>query len=406
MATLFLLRHPTVTWVYIFAQSLALALNVLFTLGLTILTYHLGLKILGREKLKSMVTSTQVIAVFLIVFMSQGVLRYFRGAVEGASSQLSVWFDLLPPVWFGNLATLGAGASFSWFTTLGMFLAIVVPLVMVWLALGVLAESYESAVTALNEQGPPRKLVAGQESRWAERWAQSHWLRWWLRDPVQRAGFMLALAQITRVRNVKLKFFARSLQFASYPCYLLMSGVEMDSPWLAAIFPAVFSLIGYTMGDLILYSEEYVGADIFRYTPMGSPAALFYGARKATLLFGFFTISIIWAAILLMLGAGTHVVGLLVPGLLTGLICSYLPATTKTALIFAQSDPVGMEFSKGCLFQLMPMAIGGVVGGLTYLAHHWGFTPYWVGLMLILYFGLTRLFTHLLERQRLDLEAV
>jgi hypothetical protein len=404
LATIFALKREDVDWRFLLSHPLTLALNILFTLSLVILAYHLCLKLLGRERLRGFMTSVQIVAAFLLVFSSQATLRYFK-PIDGVEWVPATWLNFFPTVWFANLEALILGRPHTPFLWIGAGLALVVPGLLAWVAFDLLAGTYEEAVSALNEQVAPRPIAKEPERRWAERWAQSWWARLWMRDSVQRAGFILTLAQITRVRNVKLKFFSRLIQFSSYPCYVLMSGVEAKSPWLDFFFPGVFGLIGYTLGEVILHSEEFSGADTFRFAPLSSPATLYYGALKATMLVAFIPILVIWSLVLVVLTHDVTFLQYLIPSVLFGLICSYIPALTKPSLIFSLSDPVGLAFSKGCLFQLLPMAAGALLGGISFFARRWNFYPYWVLILFIVFLVLRKLFRARLERQPLDLEA-
>ena len=156
---------------------------------------------------------------------------------------------------------------------------------------------------------------------------------------------------------------------------------------------------------MILHSEEFLGADIFRFTPLPSPAALFYGARKATLALAFIPILFIWSTVLVLLARDVAILESLIPSVLFGLTCSYVPALTKPSLIFSLSDPVGMAFSKGCLFQLLPMLVGALIGGISYFAQQVGLFHAWVLVLAVGFFFLSKFFRARLERQPLDLEA-
>jgi ABC-2 type transport system permease protein len=404
LAMAFALSRPEVDARFLVSHALTLGLNILGTLSFVILAYHVCLKLFGRERLRNFMTTAQIVAAFAILFSSQASLRYFK-SVDGSAWQPSVWLNCFPTVWLANLESLILGLPRTPFLWTGVVLALLVPLLLAWLALSVLAGAYEEAVSALNEQAPPRRITPGQERRWAERWTRSWWAKIWMRDPVERAGFLLTLAQVTRVRNVKLKFFTRLLQFSTYPCYFMMAKGIPQSPWLGFFFPGVFGLIGYTLGDVILHSEEFSGADIFRFTPLPSPAALFYGAQKATLALAFIPILFIWSTVLVLLTRDVAILESLIPSVLFGLTCSYVPVLTKPSLIFSLSDPVGMAFSKGCLFQLLPMLVGALIGGISYFAQQAGLFHAWVLVLAVGFFFLSKFFRARLERQPLDLEA-
>ena len=92
-----------------------------------------------------------------------------------------------------------------------------------------------------------RRLAgAASQSRKASSLAAWAPIRWWLRDPAERVGFLLTLTQVTRVRSVKLRVFPLMIQFTAYPLVFLFGGPAGLTLVFIAL-PAVFSMVGFVI---------------------------------------------------------------------------------------------------------------------------------------------------------------
>jgi hypothetical protein len=368
-----------------------------------VLAYHACLRLFGRERLNGYVTILQVLVALLIILGSQLVPRMLEH--EGLGQWTShPWFTYLPPAWFGSLDTLLVTLQPTSDLWIGAGLAVGVPLLAAWLAFVRLADGYEEVVVALGEQPAARVKVGPSGRRWIERLADSWLLRPWLRDPVQRAGFLVALAQFTRVRGVKVRLYPRIVQFAAYPVMFLVGGFHGDLMLLFIFLPGIFGLIGYTVSEAMLYSEEFAGADLFRFAPLRSPGPLFYGARKAALLLTFLPVLIIWVLAILLLAGQPALLWQLVPAVLFSLLCGLIPPMTKGYLIFSQTEPTGAAIGKGCLIQILPMFAGLALGGVSAACWHYGWYVYFLPVLISGYFVVRHLFRKAIEEQALAQE--
>ncbi len=80
-----------------------------------------------------------------------------------------------------------------------------------------------------------------------ERLADFPGLGWWLRDPVERAAFLLTAAQLTRTRDVKLRVYPQIAQFTVYPLIFAVGGRGDVSGILSGFiagFPGTIPLTG------------------------------------------------------------------------------------------------------------------------------------------------------------------
>ena len=391
------------SWRFLPAHLVSLGLNVLFATSVVVLAYHACLRLFGRERLNSYVTILQVGVALFLILGAQLVPRLVQHESLGAWTNHR-WFLFLPPAWFGSLDALLVTLQPTPELWLGAGLAVGLTLLAAWLAFVRLADGYEEVVVALGEQPAARTPVGPSGRRWIERLADSWLLRPWLRDPVQRAGFLVALAQFTRVRGVKVRVYPRIVQFAAYPLMFVFGGLQGDLLPLFVFLPGIFGLIGYTVSEAMLYSEEFAGAELFRFVPLRSPGPLFYGARKAALLLTFLPILSIWAAAIVVVTGAPLLLWQLVPAVLFGLLCGLIPPMTKGYLIFSQTEPTGAAIGKGCLIQILPMLAGLALGGVSCFFWRYGWYAYYLPVVIAGYFLVRHLFRKAIEEQALGQE--
>jgi ABC-2 type transport system permease protein len=391
------------SWRFLPAHLVSLGLNVLFATSVVVLAYHACLRLFGRERLNSYVTILQVGVALFLILGAQLVPRLVQHESLGAWTNHR-WFLFLPPAWFGSLDALLVTLQPTPELWLGAGLAVGLTLLVAWLAFVRLADGYEEVVVALGEQPAARTPVGPSGRRWIERLADSWLLRPWLRDPVQRAGFLVALAQFTRVRGVKVRVYPRIVQFAAYPLMFVFGGLQGDLLPLFVFLPGIFGLIGYTVSEAMLYSEEFAGAELFRFVPLRSPGPLFYGARKAALLLTFLPILSIWAAAIVVVTGAPLLLWQLAPAVLFGLLCGLIPPMTKGYLIFSQTEPTGAAIGKGCLIQILPMLAGLALGGVSCFLWRYGWYAYYLPVVIAGYFLVRHLFRKAIEEQALGQE--
>ena len=391
------------SWRFLPAHLFSVGLNVLFSTAVVVLAYHACLRVFGRERVNTYTTAMQVLVALFLILGAQLVPRMLQH--EGLGEWTNhPWFTYLPPAWFGSLDTLFITLQPTRELWIGAGLAVGATLLAAWLAFVRLADGYEEVVLALGEQPTERVKVGPGGRRWIERLAGSGLLRPWLRDPVQRVGFLVTLAQFTRVRGVKVRLYPRIMQFAVYPLMFLITGISGDLTPLFIFLPGIFGLIGYTVSEAMLYSEEFAGADLFRFTPLRSPGQLFYGAYKAAFLLTILPILLFWGAAIACVADQLAQLWQLVPALLFGLLCGLIPPMTKGYLIFSQTEPTGAAIGKGCLIQILPMLAGLALGGVSYLFWHLGWYAYYLPVLLAVFVFTRYLFRKAIEEQELAVE--
>jgi ABC-2 type transport system permease protein len=199
-------------------------------------------------------------------------------------SEKSWWIILFPPAWFAGFddAMAGSMKPGSWVLAA---MAIAAPLIVLSIAIGKLARDYGAGLQRLAEvpTGPQRRR------RWLDRLVNLPLMRWWLRDPVERASFLLCGAYLARDRDVKLRIYPAMAPILMMPLIFMSQSFMRDqNSGVAEIFGIVMTscflgLVPWMALDLLQYSQQWQASDLFRAAPLVGPAPLFHGARRAVL---------------------------------------------------------------------------------------------------------------------------
>jgi hypothetical protein len=192
-----------------------------------------------------------------------------------------------------------------------------------WLAFGKLARDYELGLQTLSEASV---LKPGQQARrrWIETLVHAPPLRWWLRDSVSRAGFLLTAAYLIRDRDVKLRVYPGLAPMMVMPLVFLIQGRNTGGFGLAfsGAYLGLIPLMGLT---LLQYSQQWQASDLFRAAPLPGPAPLCHGARRAVLcLLGLPTL-LFFAALGWWFPKESSQLALLLPGIIAVPIYALVP---------------------------------------------------------------------------------
>lgn len=390
------------SWRYVPAHVLSLFLLSLLAVGSVVLAFHLCLKFFGRERLNSMITTSQVLVGVAIMVGGQVVPRMMR-QVDVTQFTDSVWIFALPPVWFGSLDALAVDLAPAFSLWLAAGLAFGVTGLVAWLAFSRLSGSYDRAVLALNEHvASPGQAARGGE-RWTTRLAGWGPMRWWLRDPVERAAFLLTAAQLTRARDVKLRIYPVIAQFAAYPLIFMMGSRNDTHGIMAGLMSGFLGTIPLTLVGLLRFSEEYRGAELFRFAPIGSPGALFFGARKAAMLFVFAPVVLAWILLFTLVWKAGQTLVILLPGLMVAHVLGLLPGVLSPLVPFSETQAESKGMGNGCLPMVLGFGGALTIGGLTSLAKHQGWLWPWMAGVAVVCVALAAVFRRVI-RSRVGFE--
>ena len=170
-----------------------------------------------------------------------------------------------------------------------------------WLAFAKLSGGYETGLTRV-AQAPPAKIGKAGRGRWIDALVDVPPLRWWLRDPVARASFLLTAAYLLRDRDVKLRIYPAVAPFMAMPLIFLLGpsrrGLQGTPGFGIAFAGCYVCLVPMMAIGLLRYSQQWQASDIFRCALLKGPAALCHGARRAVLTFLAFPLFVIYAVLI------------------------------------------------------------------------------------------------------------
>jgi ABC-2 type transport system permease protein len=328
-------RDANLAWPAV--HLLSLALEALFCVSFVVMIYELCLRWFGRERLDGLMTTAQVLMAVVAVVGSQLLPQLlFRSEKFGELERNVWWIALFPPAWFAGIddAIAGSGQASSWMLA---GLALAATAIVTWLAFSRLARSYESGLQRMIQAAPARVPKAGGR-RWLEVLVDLPPMRWWLREPVSRAAFLLSAAYLTRDRDVKLRLYPTVAPMMGMPLIFFFGpsrrGPAADT---AAGFMIPFAgcyvcLVPMMAIQILRYSQQWQAADVFRSSPLASPLPLCHGARRAVLCLVALPLIGIYAILAAIASRDISHVFLLLPGMIVLPIFALVPSLDGTGV--------------------------------------------------------------------------
>jgi ABC-2 type transport system permease protein len=350
-------------WSYPIIHAISTSLEALLSTACVVLTYQLCLRWFGRERLDSLMTAMQVIVAIAAVLSGQLIPRM----MGGISSKLTLaagswWVCLLPPAWFAGLddAVAGSGTRGSW--ALAAFGAAATAVVL-WLAFGVLARDYGAGLQILAEAASARPQ-RGARRRWIDVAVSRPPLRWWLRDSVSRAAFLLTAAYLVRDRDTKLRVYPGVAPILIMPIIFLVQEHGQDRGSFGGAFAGVFlGFIPVFALNLLQYSQQWQAADLFRTAPIAGPAPLCHGARRAVLVFLTLPVLMLFVLIAWVLRGQASPLALLLPGLLALPVFALIPNLRGKGIPLSLPTEESKSASRGLMVVAL-MMVAGLLAGL------------------------------------------
>lgn len=363
-------------WRFPIAHVFSTSLEALFCTGCVVMVYQLCLRWFGREKLNGLMTTAQVLVAIFAVLAGQILPQLvIRTNHIVTFTEKSWWIALLPPAWFAGIddALAGSMARGSWL--LAAF-AVIATAVVLSIAFGKLAGDYGTGLQRMGEVASARRRERASR-RWLDQIADLPPLRWWLRDRVARAAFLLAGAYLVRDRDVKLRVYPAMAPIMVLPIIFLMQshGVARQGGGgnfgivLAGCYLGIIPLLGL---DLLRYSQQWQASDIFRAAPMLGPAALFHGARWAVLCFLALPLVVLFGLIVWIMDRQTAELLLLLPGVIA------MPVYALSAGLGGKATPLSLPTEEAksagrALTIMVGIAISAAMSGLVL----WSWTTGW-----------------------------
>jgi hypothetical protein len=242
-----------------------------------------------------------------------------------------------------------------------------------------LARYYEAGLQSLGETSalrPSQKV----RRRWIDALVNAPPLRWWLRNPVSRASFLLTVAYLMRDRDVKLRVYPGVAQMLAMPVIFLVRDPTVDGAGgFGAAFGAIYlGLIPLMALNLLQYSQQWQASDLFRAAPIAGPAQLCHGARRAVLCFLTFPLLLVFTLVAWwMTGGEKSQLLLFLPGIIA------LPVYALVPSLGGGGVPLSLpiEEAKGAkrgLTMIVVMLVSAPLAGVAIWAKHGGWLQWFL----------------------------
>jgi ABC-2 type transport system permease protein len=366
-------------WSFPFVHAASTGLEALFTTGCVVLTYQVCLRWFGRERLEGLMTTTQVFVAIAAVLAGQLMPR-MMGGIGGKMTLAasSWWVCLLPPAWFAGLddALSGSGARGSWALTAW---GVAATAVVLWLAFGTLARDYGAGLQSLGESSTLRPQRRARR-RWIDVAVSMPPLRWWLRDSVSRAAFLLTAAYLARDRDTKLRVYPGLAPMLVMPILFLVqdhsrSGEGGFGGAFAGVFLGLIPVLGLT---LVQYSQQWQAADLFRAAPIMGPAPLCHGARRAVLCLLTLPVLLVFGLFAWVLRGQASYLAVLLPGVIALPVFALLPNLGGKGVPLSLPTEEAKSANRG-LLMIGVMLVSGILSAVA----TWAWSGGWFGWLLV-----------------------
>jgi hypothetical protein len=371
-------------WRFPLIHAASSTLEALFCAALVVLIYQLCLRWFGRERLVNLMTAAQVLVAVAAVASGQ-LLPRMAGRLHAftAPGGGNWWIALLPPAWFAGMddAVAGSGAMGAWVlagigvaATLGVLAA----------AFGKLAQDYGTGLQTLGEHaGAVRKRVgsAGHAGRGRvlEKIVSAPPLRWWLRDPVVRASFLLSAAYLLRDRDMKLRMYPGLAPFVIMPLIIMapLGGPATGNDFFLTFAATYVGLVPLLAMTILRDSQQWQASDLFRVVPIEGPARLCRGAMRAVALLLAVPCEVLMALVILGMHPGEpQLLLFMAPGLIALPVFAMLPCSLGKGVPLSHPTEEGRRTRHGTVMigaMFCSMALAGIARITAGTAWFWVF---------------------------------
>jgi ABC-2 type transport system permease protein len=352
---------PDGGWRFPLIHAISICLESIFCTSFVVMIYQLCLRWFGRERLEGLMTATQVIVAIAVVLSGQ-ILPQMIGHTRTVAtlSTGAWWMFFLPPAWFAGFDDAFAGAASIRSLALAA-IALVATAAVIYFAYSKLAQDYATGLQTIAESAPsPRTKRTGR--RWIDTLVSIPPLSWWLRDPVERAAFLLAAAYLLRDRDIKLRVYPGIAPLLAMPIIMLVRG-RSSGPFGISFCAALIGIIPMFGIATLQYSQQWLASDIFHAAPLPGPGRIIHGARRAVLCFLAFPLIVLFALIVRFAYHDSTQLLSLLPGIISLPLFALAPNLGGGSMMLslpvdeAKSTRRGMTMM---LAMLCSMAIAGV----------------------------------------------
>lgn len=316
------------SWWAALVHLVVVASAVALVTSVVTIVYGIAARLVPRERFDDVAAWSQI--ALAIAFVSLALVTPRSAMRDGFRVDPGAWFLLgLPPAWFAGLdARLGAGAPGT--GRLAVAAAVTLAAFAACLRVPVLPRLADAIAHVQDERGGRRVRPVPS--------GETGWLRWWLRDPVERATFQLATAYLRRDRDVRLRLRPSLIVFALLP----LSGLVMEEARGGHLAPlASVCLLGMVPGvamEALRISSHPVASELFAVVPIAGTTAVFHGVRKAAIRYVVPAVALSVVLAMLVVPGG---LALAVPGVMALPVLSLIPG------LFGPYVPLALPKARG-----------------------------------------------------------
>jgi hypothetical protein len=258
----------------------------------------LTVRLASRERLESVLTWVQVVLSISMVMGYQIVPNLIRRSGLRVAEDVGRLF-YLPPAWFAGFDTLLAGSGPRRGSLVFAGIGVAITAALAFGAIRYLSGGFARGMTRLTEA---RWRARPADARPAAAAVVSHaWrnplLRFWVRDPIERACFDLASASLKRDRDVRLRVYPSLAVVVILPLIGLLD--RERSPFMSIMSLWFLGVAPMLVTESLRASSNPSAAEVFRAAPVRSVAPLFHGVRKAAIAFSVVPLLALCAAALI-----------------------------------------------------------------------------------------------------------
>ncbi|MBA3829278.1 MAG: hypothetical protein H0X33_10105 [Taibaiella sp.] len=370
-----------------------LLLMVFLALFLVNGCYLVMMKLFKPEKFKEVLSSFQI--AFTIIIM---IVGYFgpRALQSASFAQINpkeiIWLPYLPSYWLAACWTwIGVPAAIVYTKWLSL-LAIVVPLVCMWITVKVLAPQFARYIGAIDDVSDgPRTVTANGKPTRSQLYKKLAVL--FNRNSAVQAGFMITWLQTSRSRTFKMRIYPMLAYVPIMFVFQLMNNrrstlaetwAHLPETKLYLFLLYLSSILVITAVTYLTVSDQYKAAWVYYAMPLDKPGKVMIGAFKAMwvkyLLPFLFIVSI---AIVYIWGTGTILDIVLAVTNITMFAMVMLRVSFRNFPFSCpeQMSNSGNKFMKIFVSLLVPAILGA--------AHYFALQFWWLKLILL---GLSAMF--------------
>jgi len=349
---------------------------IVFTIFLINALYLVILKVTTPEKFKSAITYFQIIFAVLIYGSYQIIPRMIdETTLENFAIPENGLMIIAPPYWFAAAWSSLYHFRGSWYQISSASLAVVMPIISVWLIIKYFAPSFNRKLAMISgsDQAEYKTETSIEGSKLSKTTLKEKLSAIFTKSGAERMGFEFTWMMTGRSRDFKIKTYPF---FGYLAVYLVMFFIQkkkfsFDSIRNDETSAKILLLIAiYMIGMLLMQaitnirvSDKFKAAWIFFTTPIKQPGNVISGATKA-LIFKFYLPFALTVSCALIPFLGWQILPNIILGLCNQLCIAFLMVYISVRdLPFANAEigkVKGSNFAKSMLMLLLPFGMGGL----------------------------------------------